>query len=71
MQMVSWAIHFIFLGQSNKDIHCYLVCYSVDVLGYILNNIKFAIMICFLNMNMVKVDQSFVDIMMLFLEGFA
>jgi len=51
---VSWVIHFIF--SLIKQGYCYLVHCSVDVLGYILNNIKFAIMSYFLNKDMVRVD---------------
>jgi hypothetical protein len=41
---------------SIKQRYCYLVRCSFDVLGYILNNIKFAIMNYFFNKDMVRVD---------------
>jgi hypothetical protein len=41
---------------SIKQGYCCLLCCSVDVLGYTLNNIKFAIMSYFLNKDGVRVD---------------
>jgi hypothetical protein len=40
---------------SIKQGYCYLVHCNVNVLGYILNNIKFSIMSYFLNKDMVRV----------------